>query len=43
MTWMELDADYYAAAVKRYETHAAQLHLFDPAKKDEPPHPTLDL
>lgn len=30
LTWMELDADYYAAAVARYQTHAAQLHLFEP-------------
>jgi site-specific DNA-methyltransferase (adenine-specific) len=31
LTWMELDPDYYAAAVKRYQTHAAQGQLFDPA------------
>jgi site-specific DNA-methyltransferase (adenine-specific) len=35
LTWMELDADYYAAAVKRYQTHAAQGQLFDPT----PPKP----
>lgn len=31
LTWMELDADYYAAAVERYQTHAAQGSLFDNA------------
>jgi len=35
LTWMELDPDYYAAAVKRYQTHAAQGQLFDPT----PPKP----
>ena len=30
LTWMELDADYYNAAVKRYEKHAAQQVLFTP-------------
>ena len=29
LTWMELDADYYAAAVKRYTEHARQGRLFD--------------
>ena len=29
LTWMELDADYYAAAVKRYQEHARQGRLFD--------------
>jgi site-specific DNA-methyltransferase (adenine-specific) len=28
LTWMELDADYYEAAVKRYKTHAAQGQMF---------------
>ena len=32
LTWMELDADYYAAACKRYKDHAAQASLFDPAE-----------
>lgn len=32
LTWMELDADYYEAACKRYKTHAAQTSLFDPAE-----------
>ena len=41
MTWMELDADYYAAAVKRYETHAAQLHLFEPGPEAKPEQGTL--
>jgi len=36
LTWMELDADYYAAAVARYQTHAAQLSLFDPKKTEAP-------
>jgi site-specific DNA-methyltransferase (adenine-specific) len=31
LTWMELDPDYYAAACKRYQTHAAQGQLFEPA------------
>jgi site-specific DNA-methyltransferase (adenine-specific) len=31
LTWMELDADYYAAAVARYQNHAAQGSLFDNA------------
>ena len=30
LTWMELDKDYYDAAVKRYKTHAAQGVLFEP-------------
>ena len=30
LTWMELDADYYAAACARYKTHAAQATLFEP-------------
>jgi site-specific DNA-methyltransferase (adenine-specific) len=28
LTWMELDADYYEAACKRYKTHAAQGQMF---------------
>jgi site-specific DNA-methyltransferase (adenine-specific) len=32
LTWMELDADYYAAACKRYKDHAAQGVLFEPEK-----------
>jgi len=28
LTWMELDADYYAAACKRYKEHAAQGDFF---------------
>jgi len=39
LTWMELDADYYAAAVKRYQTHAAQGQLFEPA----PPRPITQM
>ena len=30
LTWMELDADYYAAACARYKTHAAHETLFAP-------------
>jgi site-specific DNA-methyltransferase (adenine-specific) len=30
LTWMELDADYYKAACKRYKEHAAQMVLFEP-------------
>ena len=33
LTWMELDADYYEAACKRYQNHAAQAFLFDPAEQ----------
>ena len=32
LTWMEKDADYYAAAVARYKNHAAQGALFDPSE-----------
>ena len=32
LTWMELDADYYKAAVARYQNHAAQASLFDPVE-----------
>ena len=32
LTWMELDADYYKAAVERYQNHAAQATLFEPAE-----------
>jgi len=32
LTWMELDADYYKAACKRYQNHAAQASLFDPVE-----------
>ncbi len=32
LTWMELDADYYKAAVARYQNHAAQGTLFDQAE-----------
>jgi site-specific DNA-methyltransferase (adenine-specific) len=30
LDWIELDSDYYQAAVKRYKEHAAQGQLFDP-------------
>ena len=32
LTWMELDTDYYKAAVERYKNHAAQATLFEPAE-----------
>jgi site-specific DNA-methyltransferase (adenine-specific) len=32
LTWMELDEDYYEAACKRYQNHAAQASLFDPVE-----------
>ena len=35
LTWMELDKDYYEAAVKRYKTHAAQQTLFEPGRESE--------
>jgi site-specific DNA-methyltransferase (adenine-specific) len=31
LTWMELDKDYYDAAVARYKLHASQGQLFEPA------------
>jgi site-specific DNA-methyltransferase (adenine-specific) len=33
LTWMELDADYYSAAVERYKNHAAQAQFFIPEQK----------
>ena len=30
LTWMELDKDYYEAAVARYKLHASQTQLFQP-------------
>jgi len=33
---MELDADYYAAACKRYQTHAQQATLFAPEEIRQP-------
>ena len=43
LTWMELDADYYEAACKRYRDHAAQASLFDPVEltKEVTPSPEL--
>jgi site-specific DNA-methyltransferase (adenine-specific) len=37
LTWMELDADYYEAAVKRYQEHARQGFLFQPTPESTPP------
>ena len=36
LTWMELDADYFAAASKRYQEHAAQATLFAPDEVRQP-------
>lgn len=30
LTWMEVNKNYYEAALKRYECHAAQLQIFQP-------------
>ena len=30
LTWMELDKDYYDAAVARYKLHASQAQMFEP-------------
>lgn len=36
LTWMELDADYYKAAVARYQLHASQSSLFAPEEIRQP-------
>lgn len=36
LTWIELDADYYKAACKRYQNHAAQATLFAPEEIRQP-------
>jgi len=36
LTWMELDKDYFDAAVKRYTEHARQGTLFDPKPEVKP-------
>ena len=36
LTWMEKDADYYAAACNRYQAHAAQAVLFAPDEIRQP-------
>ena len=36
LTWMELDSDYYKAAVERYQLHAAQGVLFEPEEIRQP-------
>lgn len=36
LTWMEKDEDYYAAACKRYQDHAAQADLFAPEEIRQP-------
>ena len=36
LTWMELDADYYAAACERYQNHAAQGFLIPPEDMPAP-------
>jgi site-specific DNA-methyltransferase (adenine-specific) len=37
LTWIEKDRDYYEAACARYKTHAAQLHLIEPAAVEAKP------
>jgi site-specific DNA-methyltransferase (adenine-specific) len=32
LDWIELDSDYYAAAVNRYKDHASQGQLFEPTQ-----------
>ncbi len=34
LTWIELDKDYYEAALKRYTEHSKQGFLFEPEKKE---------
>jgi site-specific DNA-methyltransferase (adenine-specific) len=36
LIWMELDKDYYDAAVSRYQLHASQGQLFEPAPAKPP-------
>ena len=36
LTWMELEPDYYEAAVKRYQEHARQGSLFAPSQLPSP-------
>ena len=43
LTWMELDEDYYKAAVERYQNHAAQATLFDPAELTKATETTPEL
>ena len=43
LTWMELDEDYYKAAVARYKNHAAQATLFDPAELTKATETTPEL
>ena len=42
LTWIEKDADYFAAATARYKTHASQLTLIAP-EPSEPQPLSLDL
>lgn len=37
LMWIEKDTDYYEAACARYKTHAAQLHLIEPAAVEVKP------
>lgn len=43
LTWMELDEDYYKAAVARYKNHAAQATLFAPAELTKATETTPEL
>ena len=36
LVWIELDSDYYTAAVKRFKTHASQQQLFTPSDVKQP-------
>ena len=38
---MELDKDYYDAAVKRFNAHTAQARMFEPAPTKQPEQMTL--
>jgi len=41
LDWIELDEDYYKAAVERYKLHASQAQLFDQAEINMPTQGTL--
>ena len=41
LTWIEKDADHYAAACKRYKDHASQAVLFEPEELRKEPYNNL--
>jgi len=43
LVWMEKDPEYYAAALKRYQEHAAQATLFAPQELRAGNYAQLDL